>query len=81
MSDMMSARNFNNNSISGCQVEPFRVDKKIFAPIFEPDLHYIEFIFTWHLHIREPVEDVHLITAASTTCTIIVAASDRTILG
>jgi hypothetical protein len=41
----------------------------------------MEFIFTWHLHVREPVKDIHFIAATSVTSTVIVAASDRTIFG
>ena len=65
MSDMMTTVHLNDNGITCGQGEPFRVDEEILTSILEPDFNYIEFIFPWHLHIGQPVKDVHLITATS----------------
>jgi hypothetical protein len=81
MTNMMPTLHFNNHGITCCQAEPFRVEKEILTSIFEPDFNDVEFIFPWHIHIGQPVKDVHLITATSITSTVIVTARDRSILG
>jgi hypothetical protein len=46
---------------------------KFFSAIFKPDLHDIKLIFHRHIHIGQPIENIHFITATGITGPVILA--------
>jgi hypothetical protein len=70
---VVAVGHFHYDRIAGCKIETIGIFEKFLSAILETNLDDIKFIYDRHVHIGQPIEYVHFITATGAAGAIILA--------
>jgi hypothetical protein len=56
--------NLDDYGVACRQCELFGISEELFPPVLKPNFYNIKDINGWHVHIRQPIENIHFIATA-----------------